>query len=256
LRGLLLTGEADRDELGAAIREFHDYLPKSDVLQLPARVFEQYVAYIATNTSHHQNTDSRLIYQYKQGFWRFTYRILYKLAFVEVLDQEYVSEDSWLGSVQILAGRQETITESIMIGGKMVVERESEETLKSVLSIKKEHLIGLQAGLEDAVKNRLKVSEDILHERTKTVQQTYQLPAEPSDPDKVYVKARVYQWAPVCQRLLLGLVKSCECCNSEQTLSVRIQQPTDLIATRQQDYLSDGTRRVTFTGNIRIPAML
>jgi hypothetical protein len=82
----------------------------------------------------------------------------------------------------------------------------------------------------------------------RTTEQLFKPPAEPTDPSQLFVRARAFQVAPINQRILATLLMRCRCCDLSRLLPLAVVQDTGMIATRQRDYISDGTVTDTATG--------
>lgn len=248
LKAIMLTGEADAQEVGDALNlGFSDYIHKSNVETITPRVLLHYCSYY-TDIAEQQDLQGDSIYTFSHGpFWN-RYKIDFSLISIGLLEEKYSPSNSWQTIVKIDAGERTKRTITREKVQRLVIEAEEKAKLSAGVNSKIPILDGLAAKIESALEERF--SETSLQENSATdaIEREFKLPDEPEDPGVLHVKSRKYEQAPVYQRIRLVISKACGCCNSSYVFVVNVNLLTSEVATRQEDFMSDGTNKVTSTG--------
>lgn len=248
LKAVMLTGEADAQEVGEALNlGFSDYIHKSDVDEITPRVLLHYCSY-HIDIAEQLESKHETIYTFRRGpFWD-RYDIDFSLISSSLIDEQYSPLDSWKTIVKIDAGERTKRTVTRQKAQRLVIEAEEKAKLSAGVNAKTPIVQGLSAKLESTLEERFKETSLREESAADAIEREFKLPDEPDDPGVLHVKSRQYEQAPVYQRIRLVISKACSCCNSADVFVVNVNLLTSKVATRQIDFMSDGTERVTSTG--------
>lgn len=248
LKAVMLTGEADADEVGIAMGlGFSDYIHKSQVDTIVPRVLLHYCSY-HTDIAERKVSSDELVYSFETGpFWN-RQRIDFFLISTDIINNQYVRSDCWKTIVKIDAGERTTRTISRQDLSRFVIENEAKDKLYASASAKIPIVEGLTAKLESTMLKRFQ--ETVSRERTdsETLEREFRLPNEPENPNDLHVKSRQYEHAPVYQQIRMVIRKVCSFCNTPEILVVNANLLAASISTRQIDFMSNGETRKTDTG--------
>jgi len=250
LKAIMLTGEADPQEVGDALKlGFSDYIHKSEVENLAPRVLQHYCSY-HTDIAEQSNVAQESIFSFSKGLLWEKYRIDFALISAKSLDVEYSPDDLWITIVKIDAGERKKRTVIRQDTERLLIEIEEKAKLSASvnagISVVDSLTVKIESTLEEMFRG--KVFEEKL--TADTVEREFKLREEPADPETLHVKSRQYEQAPVYQRIRVLIGKTCSCCGSTDILTVNVNLLTSKIATRQIDYMNDGTKRIIQTGTV------
>lgn len=249
IRAIMLTGEAEADEVGEAFRlGFADYLHKSQVEQLPLRVLLQHAKYHEGLIEQHLLERPMPIFSMRKGMPLLGHSISYSVFSMEVIDDEYIFAGSWITIKQINTGEGLKEIDRVEIEERFVHEEIDEGKVSSQFNLSPEMIKGLQLGLERAVSTKFTTNIYASKKEALEVVREYKLPEEPTDPKQLYVVSRHYQRAPVYRQIRCIILRECDCCGSRYPFPLTTYQLTSRIGTRQRDHLSDGSVREIATG--------
>ncbi len=248
LKAIMLTGEADAQEVGEALNlGFSDYIHKSEVDTITPRVLLHYCSY-HIDIAEQSTIKNKSLYNFRRGpFWD-RQTIDFFLVSADLLDAEYVRSDSWRTIVKIDAGERTKRTISRHKVSRLVIEEEEKAKLYAGVSAKVPIVEGLTAKLEETIEDRFKTTSMSEESTADTVEREFKLPEEPENPQALHVKSRQYEHAPVYQHIRLVIRKKCSCCNSSDVFVLNVNLLTSKVATRQIDFMSDGGNKITETG--------
>lgn len=248
LKAIMLTGEADAQEVGEALSlGFSDYIHKSEVDTISPRVLLHYCSY-HIDVAEQSTLTNKALYTIRRGpFWA-RHIIDFVLISADLLDEQYVTSDSWRTIVKIDAGERAKRTISRHKVSRLVIEAEEKAKLYAGVSAKVPIVEGLTAKLEKTIEDRFKATSLSEDSSADTVEREFKLPDEPEDPQTLHVKSRQYEQAPVYQQIRLVIRKTCSCCNSSDVFVLNVNLLTSKVATRQIDFMNDGNSKITETG--------
>lgn len=253
VKAIMITGEADGEEVGLAMQKgFVDYVHKSKILELPERVLYHYCAYHA-ELSQRNSADPSTIYSWSMGFIRFrSDKINFYHLFTKVVNSEYIKPESWRAVARIDAGERISKRISHGITQRLVLESTERDKLAARASMDFSIIKGLESGIETVIEQEFR--SEISKERRdeETVERTFELPKEPTDPNILHVKSRIYEMADVYRRLRIYIKKTCSCCGGDEIIICNAYHATGSMAARQVDFWSNGTKQVTDTGVFKI----
>ena len=250
VRAIMLTGEADADEVGDALKlGFCDYIHKSKALnELTARVYYNYVAYQNELYGNIEVSEVKPFLVIKKSHILKSTEINFYLKSLEIIDEYYVFPNSWKTVLQIDSGEKKTISDKIEVTRRVIIEEEELSSIKSKLGLSFADFKLLNSSIESNIQSKFK--HHTFNEDKKTVEivKEFALPPEPVDSETVYIKSRHYQRAQVYRKIQTVISMKCSVCNIENLLTLNLYQLTTNIATRQDDYYSDGTMKSIDTG--------
>lgn len=241
---IMLTGEASRSEIGAALGlGFKAYVPKNNIQELPQQVLHEYVAYqIATASVALSNARTPIFVRRTGRFARDT--VTYRLLGSQLLESTYIFEKDWQNVATIHAGQSETTKVAVSENRSVRFEQETTSRLTSEfgLSVKQINTLGIKLGSE--LSTRFTSTTTIERSITAETTRTFSLPQEPGDPNALHVRLRRIEEAPAYARTRVELTTACTCCGSNNILVFEALVPTGRTSVRHSDVLSDGTKRV------------
>jgi CheY-like chemotaxis protein len=248
LKAVMLTGEANGQEVGEALNlGFCDYIHKSDVDSITPRVLLHYCSYY-TDIAEQSDLQDETIFTFHRGpFWD-RYIISFSLISVSSLDEQYSPSSSWKTIVKIDAGERAKRTVTRQKVQRLVIEAEEKAKLSAGVNAKIPVVDGLTAKIESSLEARFKETSLEEESTADSIEREFKLPNEPEDPGVLHVKSRQYEQAPVYKQIRLVIGKTCGCCNSSDVFVVNVNLVTSKVATRQIDFMSDGTNKITNTG--------
>jgi CheY-like chemotaxis protein len=252
IKAIMLTGQALGDEVGQALRlGFDDYLAKSNIAELPVRVMQQYLRHVA-DTAGGQNELDILVWPARPWMkpWQ---RLEIRARSLAVVEDRVIDHDAWRTLQQVNAGEERKVTHQLTSSQVTTLEESSQNALKATLSLNNRALSALTASLENTLTVTAKQSLATTNTSVSTTEQLLKLAAEPTDTSQVFVRARLFQAAPVRRKVVVTLRLHCGCCQLARYLPLVMMQDTGLVATRHKDHMSDGTIREVETGDIARP---
>jgi CheY-like chemotaxis protein len=252
IRAIMLTGEADVAEVGAAVTlGFKDYLRKADVRRLPDRVLQQYAEYMSEAASEGLSQVRPVLFARGARTWfrrRGGGRVEYRLLGIRQVEAGYSPPAEWVTVLTLHTGQTERLEYSFEVERTLVLERETTDKLTSRLGLSNKDVVVLEARLETELSERHRKTSTVRARQTRTIERTFQLPAEPTDPNQLHVQLRRIQQAPVYERIRADLLVSCECCRLQNVVRIELLWLTAKRALRREDRLSDGSARISELG--------
>jgi ActR/RegA family two-component response regulator len=249
VRAVMFTGLASAAEVGEALAQgYAAYVSKADVAKLGAVVLEQFMTYQMDAASAALRRDPAVLLRRRHGLWPARREVVYTLLSIEVLDERFVEPESWKTVVSLQAGEEQKFTESIAVKAAYGLEAESQRKLTVDLGLKPSQLETLNLALKREITERLKASANEEVSQTRTWDRSYKLPSEPDDPNKIHVKSRRIEHAPITRRLRVAILAKCGCCGLTNVMTLTTSEAIKGTATRHVDTLSDGEVRTIDTG--------
>lgn len=248
VRGILLTGEATTDDVGAALNAgFSHYVHKAQALvELPNSVRHEFIEY---QNSHllEVSADQPVLFRRRSGVVVGSV-IKYKFVGLEIVDEHSVREADWQELLTLQAGQTQLIKLSRSETWTLQFEDEATTKISTAFALGSKHVLQLTSNLKGEVTDRLKRSLSSTVSQGVEIEQTFQLPAEPAEVEQVHVRVRRVQQAPVYVETRVEIMAECGCCGRPSLLTIRAFVATGSIALRHVDHFSDGTSRVVQLG--------
>jgi hypothetical protein len=226
--------------------EYSKYVHKSDVLQLPGLVLQEYVRF--QNEKSKTNKFERA-YLFSVRHW-FGLRGSTEFWLESFLteDENHIVPDSWKIADQINSGEKKQIKEKVELSSELKFEQNLETEISANAEVAWEAVGKIKTKLGAVLKEKVAASSVLKEGITKESIREITLPEEPKNPSELHVRSRGFYWAPVHRKIQCHISKIMWPMNERNSLSITVLQPTGRVATKQKDILSDGTTREIFTG--------
>ncbi|MEM8722759.1 MAG: response regulator [Cyanobacteria bacterium P01_G01_bin.39] len=249
VQGIMLSGEAEIQEVADGLLKlgFSDYLHKTNINQISNRILYLYAQYEVEIAKKAADYSIHELYKKRNGILLGN-EIKISVAATEIVDDQFIFDNSWFTIKQINAGEQIRETDKIEITKRFIHESEKSGNISTKINsdILADPLI--KAGLESVISLRFKDQVFSENKKSQEVSREYKLPEEPSDSSIKYIASRRFQRAPIYRAIRCLLIKSCSCCDAQQPIVSMIYQLTSKVATRQVNYYSDGEEKILSTG--------
>lgn len=249
MRAIMLSGEADPDEIGQAVNlGYKRYLHKSDLRKLPAIALSEFARY-QTDLSRSIDFEPIQLCSVKSWFGlRGTVEFWLVAIFVE--DEAYIPDEMWELIDQINRGEKKTIMERFEISSELKFEENVESTLSSNIDIGVKAGAVIKTKMDSVLKYKINTGSSIKKTKIKeTVRELALLEQQEGRKRSEAVRSRCFYWAPVFRKIQCHIVKKITPVNERLSVSLSTLQPTGKIATKQVDYLEDGGVNVHLTGS-------
>jgi DNA-binding NarL/FixJ family response regulator len=244
VRAIMLTGEASRAEIGAALGlGFKAYVAKNNIQDLPEQVVREYAAYqLAAASIALSNAQTPIFVRRTARFSRDT--VTYRLLRAHLLSTSHVLERDWQNIVTVHAGQTESTKITASETRSVRLEDETTSRLTSEFGLSAKHIASLGLKLGSELNTRFSSITSTESSVTAETSRTFTLPPEPSNPKSLHVRLRRIQEAPVYARIRVELTTACTCCGSNNILIFEALVPTGRTSVRHKDVLSDGTEKL------------
>lgn len=230
-RAIMLTGEADKEDLGNAINlNFHAYVDKSKVIQLPDVVFSQYTKYLEDYNKRIKHSKKEYV---NWSINAFDFVITYKLEDI-ILDNSFVDVEQRKTFCQILSGQQKESEYELETAKEMIVESNTEKELSFSIKGPKNNLI---SSLDGTIKKVLNIRNHLSAKKTVKHSTKYCLTSE----DEKNVNQRIIEYEPVYEVHRILLCHKYLRTKEIKTTLVIVRKFTGKYQIIQTDYLKDKT---------------
>lgn len=248
VRGILLTGEATTDEVGAALnRGFSRYVPKAQALEeLAAAVRHEFIEY-QNALLLEVSADQPVLWKRRRGVIRGS-ALTYRFMGVQIIDEHHVRESDWREILTLQAGQTQRVKLTRGEAWSLRLEEEMSAKIGAAFSLGASQVLDLTSKLQSEVTSRFRKNVSSSATQSVETEQTFQLPVEPVDVAQLHVRVRRVQQAPVIVDIRIELVEECGCCGRPSLLTIRAYVDTGSLALRHVDHLSDGSTRVVELG--------
>lgn len=243
-KAIMLTGEATSEELGKAMNiGFSSYLNKKEITKLPEAVFKQYVEYECNDS---KSINKELFVERRLFILPI---ISYSLISVDKINNNYVFEDSWKTATTIHAGEEQEIEFTVEFEDAIIITEEYENKIKGELDINsKSHMTTLKSIINSELNKKYSIQHSASKKENHKNKRKWSLPKEPDDTATLHIVKRDIENAPIYNEYRIIIKKECRVCRSSQIFPLTIFKQTNKIRTRQVDYYSNETKKVTETG--------
>jgi len=251
LKAIMLTGEADLSEVGAAMAlGYSAYLNKTSVAELPGCVVQQLAKYHvdAAGSEFNHITDRDIVASFNIGRFFRSQKILVRAISECVIDEAHIFVDDWKTSTQIRAGETLKVREVM----KFEERAKFDETIESKLLGRFSSTAAirpLSLEISGYISSKNSQTFESIKSYSKEIEREYSLPKEPEKPDANFVVSRLYQYAFIYRKIEYIFSIDCTCCERAELFQIVYFVPTKWIATRQVDTLKSETRIIE-TGTI------
>jgi CheY-like chemotaxis protein len=253
IRAIMLTGEANDEEIGLALnRGFNAFLKKRDVQELPSMVLAQFVDFQANRAiaSHRgsQNITSRLfIPPSRLGRLR-RHTLTVTVVSESTLAAHIAPDEAWHTVEQLVAGETATTVNEVTHRERVIIEQGETEALGGQLTVPGAHAAtaAIKGELERSI-TRQGMSETSLRRQ---VSRTLTMPHEAQDRDAPQLRSRNRQEAPSFTKRRITIRLECSCCGQAGYTSLVAWVHDGGFLTREIDHYSDGKERIVNTARI------
>ncbi|MDI5979609.1 response regulator [Amycolatopsis magusensis] len=244
---VLVSGEASFNEAGEAndvgfISIIHKNEALSRLPDLLQRLIIQYELDIAQEVD---GVDLRID---RRRFWRRRIPIVFRVLSIDEPKVDVVFPESWRTRVKLNAGETRSYTAKVSWSQAREVEIESNTKYAANLGVTAGDKAKINSALQSEIMNKIRSKVAVNYSEEIEFQRTITLPPEPADPEKLHVRSRSYDDAPVYARVSARVAFTCQCCGKISVEIITICVPIKKCATRQVDYLSDGRVHEAITG--------
>jgi CheY-like chemotaxis protein len=252
LRAVMLTGEASADEVGETLKLGYDaYLSKGRIEELSDLVTQLYLKYLTRQAT--ADIASKEVIWPRGSIRQWWTNVEVRLISSVEVDPGYVDPAGWKTVMQLNAGEERKLTYQVTQSRVVSMEEESSQALKSTLNLKAGAMSAAIASiLEASSSSTRRRSVKLSRELSESGEQTLRLPTQSEQARDPYVRARHFQQADVVGKRIVTLQVRCRCCDIRTLVPIQLRENTGLVATRQEDYLSDGTVASTYTGVVSV----
>lgn len=240
---IMLSAEGGFDDAGEANRlGYEEILDKSEVDRLPRVVRNLYFGQLAARASSQSVQQRQLVAPKRRlGLARVPAVFVSEL---DVLDDEYVDDDDWHTHVQVNAG--EEVTREVALGYEQRVRLAATSRINLKANLGGKVLKAVKGNVESKIESTFGEALDEDRSLSQRLTVTRSLP-QPEHADGRYVQTRNYQYAPVYRRVKVELLVLCEECKGSSLTSVEALVATGRFASRHEDILSDGEKKIIMT---------
>ncbi|MEU0563167.1 response regulator [Dactylosporangium sp. NPDC006015] len=243
---LMLTQEDDAAAAGMAMRlGYKERLHKANIDDLPGLVLRLHI-----EATSNLARSTRPVTLFHRSRWPFGARREITLVSFDLLDGSFVDSNEWTEFLSINAGQESKVSRQETFTRTLTFEGESTESISAEVGVSAAKLSGkLASTLLERTRDSYATSTTAVH----LLEDSFRLPQEPSDPNEIHVRMRRFDYAPVYRRFRVVVMTHCGKCDSRESLAGIVRLPTETVALRQVDYLSDRTVREHLTGTRRLP---
>lgn len=230
-RAIMLTGEADKEDLGNAINlNFHAYVDKSKVIQLSDVVFSQYTKFLKEYKERIKHSKKEYV---NWSINTFDFVITYKLEDI-IIDNTFVDVEQRKTFCQILSGQQKESGYELETAKEMIVESNTEKELSFSVKSPTDNLI---SSLDGTIKKVLNIRNRLSAKKTVKHTTKYSLTSE----DEKTVNQRIIEYEPVYEVHRILLFHKYLRTKEIKTTLVVVRKFIGKYQILQTDYLKDNT---------------
>ncbi len=248
VKALMLTGEADRQEVADAISKlkYFDYIEKNDIRDLPNKVISALSAYERMVADKHSTS----ITINRWNLWRtrfFTRR--YEIISIEEVSNNVVFSNKWKVKFELIATEQE-VEDSYEYEDDLIIGDEFELKTNIASSITAKVLPTLKSDINAAITKRYNLTSEKKSKKSKRNKRTFRLQDGVVN-GKSAIK-KLFEYTPVYVHYRLVLKKECRLCRQISIIPLDVYKRIPIIATRVKIFYSDETKQIINTDNISI----
>lgn len=249
IKAIMLTGEADRNEVAKALEMgYVSYLEKNNIQALPTRVL---IAYTKYQTELYKNSDLKDFIPVKvwNPLKNCGYLTSYDISSFQEITPEYVFEDKWRPTLELDAAEKE-VEDTYEFTKDIILQENTEfrSSLKSALSII--DLSKIKTEINSAITNHLGMTHKWTLRKKKKIKTIYRL-QDGVEKGKQAVK-KIYERTPLYIQYYIIIRKTCRICRKVQLYPCYVYTPIPKEKTRVRIYYSDGSNSNIDTGIVAI----
>lgn len=249
IKAIMLTGEADRNEVAEAMTMgYVGYLDKNNIQQLPNTVIVAYTKYQIDLCSNSNDMDPIPIKVWNplKSFVR------YEICSIKTLNSEYIFEDKWKTVLELEAAEKE-VEEVCELTKEVIIQKDTTESDKLTVSLPSIDISGIKSEIDVAVTKYLGETHKWNFKKNKKIKNVYRLQDGVEEGKKAIKK--VYERNQIYVQYHIMLKMICRFCEKVQLIPFFMYRPVPKEKTRVRIYYSDGSNQyidtevVSITGN-------
>jgi DNA-binding response OmpR family regulator len=245
---ILLSGEATGAQITAAYDSgLQRHIHKNDALgQLPTAIRQHIVQHGVVLARSTDSAGEPLLVTRTRFLKR--QEVKYYLLTIDSIERDYIPSDEWVSHTQLNSGEQ--LEETFELGWTRTesFEYSTQSSVDTGAYLGAAQVTKLNVSLHNEIIQREHLESIVTARRSYKLVRRLGLPPEPQDPTVLHVRSRLFEVAPVYVKVDVTVVARCSCCKHDEAIKGSIFFPRNRFATRQKDFLSDGTSKVTDTG--------
>ncbi len=248
IKAVMLSAEAERQEVGDAYElGYESFLEKTKIRELPDKVFKLYTKFEIDFQKQFQIKDFPVILSERKGLFTES-TIDFHLLGVQKINENFLFEDKWMTTVEVLAGQNIEYEEELSLEESITINEDISHKLKTEFNLSEKKLDLLKLKINGEINRKFaitSVDKKFLKKKRKV---NYSLPEQPVEINKVYIVKRTFEINPVFIEFRGIICKNCSLCNNFQPVPIVFYKQSKKIATRQQNILSDSKKETIDTG--------
>lgn len=249
IKAVMLTGEADRNEVAQALEMgYVSYLEKNNIQELPSVAL---IAYTKYQTELYKNSDLKYFIPIRvwNPFKNCVYLISYSISSFKEVNKEYIFEDKWRTTLELEAAEKE-VEDTCDFATEIILQEDTKisSSLKSSLSLI--DISKIKTEINSAITSHLGITHKWTLKKRKKVKTTYRL-QEGVESGKQAIK-KIYERVPVYIQYYAIVKKTCRICGKVQLYPFYVYTPIPKERTRVRIYYSDGSNTNIDTGVVAI----
>ncbi len=242
IKGIMLTGEATKDEVAKAMNSgFSLYLSKGDISLLPHKVLEIYTEYELSISRDLRNRVKTKLFP----FWKRVFSP-YSLVSCTPYGPQRIAEEGE-PILDIYEGEEKEWNSNLSIENHVSIEEKSERKLESEFSVSAEWIKDLATKINSNIATQFSKQFSLTTQQNTSQRRTYKIP-QPTNEDGISVYRRVIEQFPIFQYYHVVIQRVCRWCKQAKCISIIVSKQTNRVKTQQTDYLSDNSKRVIDLG--------
>lgn len=249
IKAVMLTGEADRNEVAKALEMgYVCYLEKNNIQELPNVALIAYTQYqigLCCIADNKESITIKILNPLKNNWYLNSYSIS---SFKEV-NKEYIFEDKWRTTLELEAAEKE-VEDMCDFATEIILQEDTKisSSLKSSLSLI--DISKIKTEINSAITSHLGITHKWTLKKRKKVKTTYRL-QEGVESGKQAIK-KIYERVPVYIQYYAIVKKTCRICGKVQLYPFYVYTPIPKERTRVRIYYSDGSNTNIDTGVVAI----
>ncbi len=226
LIGIMLSAYATPEDTTKAGKEgiLFDFINKQFVTSLPSKIIDALRFY---DLNRALDTKQEKIYIGRKFNWHSIFHPLkYYIVMKNLIDSNYVFDESWEDNYMINAGEEQCQKKSIEIIKNIKIVNTIKDDYKHEADFSK-----VKQLVELKFQNQVSISEQSeSNETTKAIDEivkTYRMPTIPQSVDEDYLTTTIFQCGQVYKKYEVIILEECSLCDSNTYHHLEVYVPTD-----------------------------
>lgn len=226
LIGIMLSAYATPDDTAKAGKEgiLFEFVNKNFINTLPTRIIDA-LRYYDLNRAI-DTTQEKIYIGRKYRRWSLFHPLKYYIVKKEMIDSNYVFEESWEDIYMINAGEEQCQKKSIeIIRSVKVVNMIKDDYKRETDFSKLQHLVEMK------FQNQISISQQYeSNDYKKTIDEivkTYRMPIIPQSVDEDYLTTTILQYGQIYKKYDIIILEECSLCDSNTYHHLQVYVPTE-----------------------------